>query len=408
MFGSWTVTSYFGRRHYLTGLRSYHQYWKVQCDCGRQGIVQQSSLKAGTSRMCKVCSRGETLHAWDRRAAYCLWKVSGKKVRVSKDVDGQTIIDWKRNLPDDFFPVVVFDASGRVRSMYDFYARSTNKLVEITTLKRDFSHLTFHHFNLGGGKNPWRRRTGPLLKLTKSLISQEPDRKTLVIVHKPDLGEKEKKRIPDIQKLLAKDCPNAGWLTWGNHKQTNEFRDYDRLILPGLLYLPQSVIRVRTYGSLQTPTRLDLAEDCFREIERGEIRSDLLQAVGRVARSTKDGEPIPADILIVASDKQIGSIQELLQETFPGSAYKKGKADAASANVTKAELLSEVIRDHFSRAPEMNLPFRQAKGRLGKIGKKYWQEVRRSVSIKALCQELGIEEAANDNRSFPTHWRRAA
>jgi hypothetical protein len=344
-----------------------------------------------------------------RRAAYTLWKISGKQVRITRDVDGNTILDWKQSLPDDFFPVVVFDASGRVRSMYDFYAGTTDKLEEITTLERDFSHLTFHHINLGGGKDPWRKQTPSLLNLTKTLINQEPDRKTLVIVHKPDTEGVEKGKIPDIEKALGRLCPNAAWLTWGEHKQTSAFRDYDRLVLPGLLYLPRSVIEARTYGSLQTPTREDMAEDYFREIERGEIRSDLLQAVGRIARGTKDGKSIPADIFIVASDNKNGSIQALLQETFPGSHYKKlGNPTAKPKDTTtKAEQLAEIVRDHFTKTPEMNLPFNNAGARLG-LRKQNLKQLRNHRDIKALLTELGIEEAANDNRSYKTHWRKKA
>ena len=75
-------------------------------------------------------------------------------------------------------------------------------------------------------------------------------------------------------------------------------------------------------------------------------------------------------------------------------------------SVTKAELLAEIIQDHFRKHPEMNLPFSTAKERLGKIGKDNWKKLRKHPLIKNLCQELGIKEATNDNRSFVTHWKR--
>ena len=287
--------------------------------------------------------RGEELDSTKRRVAYCLWKMSGREVRVTTDAEGRAAIDWKQSLPDDFFPVVVFDASGKIRTMNDYYAEATDKLEHITDIKRDFSHLTFHHINLGGGKDSWRKRKGPLLELTRELVNLEPDRKTLVIYHSSERDKGKKLQLPNIQQELEGQSPNTGFLTWGNHKQTNQFMDYNRLILAGLLYLPQPDVQVRTYASRQVPTKLELSRNYFRELERGEIKSDLLQAVGRIARTTEsDGKPTPADIYIIASDKQMGSVQTLLQKTFPRSQYRKYKREGEKneGQPTKVDILA--------------------------------------------------------------------
>ncbi len=52
----------------------------------------------------------------------------------------------------------------------------------------------------------------------------------------------------------------------------------------------------------------------------------------------------------------------------------------------------------------MNLPFRQAKSGIPKIDKKGWKRLRQHPEIRVICRELGIKEAANDNRSYSTHW----
>ena len=51
----------------------------------------------------------------DRRTAYVLWRLAGKQVRVRHDPAGNKILDWRDQFPEDFAPIVIFDASGRVR-----------------------------------------------------------------------------------------------------------------------------------------------------------------------------------------------------------------------------------------------------------------------------------------------------
>jgi hypothetical protein len=287
--------------------------------------------------------------------------------------------------------------------MYEFYAYSTGKLhyTNERYTQRDWSHLTFHHINLAAGKNAWKKNSGRLVKAIKAALDQEPDRKTLVITHKPD----RQKKIPDIEKLLAKDHSNAKVLTWGSHKQTNEFREYDKLILAGLLYLPKSAIRVTTYGSLQAPVsqKLDDAERCFDAIERGEIRSDLLQAVGRINRNSSN----PADIYIIASDQQIGSIQELISETFEGAQYRLVKLpkEGKEAGVTHAELLSHILREHVLKYPGTNLTFKATKGQYFKgMSKQDWATLRAHRLVQSTLTELGYEEARYPGRTYYSHW----
>lgn len=56
-FGLWIVAGYHGRKKY-TG-RSQANFWLVRCACGNERVVQQSSLRAGTSTRCSVCAHGE-------------------------------------------------------------------------------------------------------------------------------------------------------------------------------------------------------------------------------------------------------------------------------------------------------------------------------------------------------------
>jgi hypothetical protein len=345
-------------------------------------------------------------HDWERRSVYSLWKISGKEVAIHKDVD-ETLIEWKQSLPQDMFPIVVFDASGKLRTMYDYYKEATKKLKIVTEMDRTFEHLTFHHVNIGAGKTAWKQRPEALKKLTRELINLEPDRKTLVIVHKPEKGKRE--TIPDIEKELSKECQNASWLTWGLHRQRNDFKDFDRLVVPGLFYLPKSVIKVRTHGSRGVPTKLALAEEYFWELERGEVMNDLLQAVGRVARGSKDGKAMPADVIVIASDRKHGPVRELLQEAFPRSKYKRLKpsreADTRDTT-THAQVLCDILREHALGNPGMNLPLNSPKkSAFAGMSREDWYKLRtRNSDVQATLREIRYREAKYPGRTYNSHW----
>ena len=45
-----------------------------------------------------------------REAGYTIWKLAGKQVKVRRDPSGNTLLDYRNHLPEDFFPVVILDA----------------------------------------------------------------------------------------------------------------------------------------------------------------------------------------------------------------------------------------------------------------------------------------------------------
>ena len=213
----------------------------------------------------------------DREAARCLWNLSGKLVRVRRDVRGNTLLDYRNHLPDDFYPAVVLDASGRVRTTYENWQNDRGNLVILPTAPKKYDNLTIHVWNRGGGKSAFRGQASELVEGIAGSINTKPEEQWLVILHKEDEWHSfGQKGIPDLTKHindLVQNPDNVHFLTWGNEKSTNEFCEVKNVILAGTLFYPKSVYEVRARASkgLKSAEELDL--DSFRALERESTRT---------------------------------------------------------------------------------------------------------------------------------------
>lgn len=317
-------------------------------------LVTECDFRESDFKKDVLAWRGDTEKA--RLLIRTLVSLCGKTVRVSKDQNLNTVLSWRNHIPDDFLPALIFDASGRNRTMYGHYATRTNKLEIITKATKRYDNVTFHHLNIGGGKDGWRKQAEKLFDATASCINNEPDRPCLVIHHKEEdestfnPSRRFGGKVPDIASELkgqAKNPDAVEFLRWGMHTQTNEFEQLDKLVLPGLLYLPSRTIEVRTRGSNQLSSDEAVEAERLREIELGELKNDVLQAVGRICirrcvRGADGGAQAPkAGVYVMASNKAGSSIPGLLRELFPGCTVRNLPVPGAKRR--KWELALEAI-----------------------------------------------------------------
>ena len=146
---------------------------------------------------------------------------------MKRDVIGNTLLDYRNHLPEDFYPVVIFDASGRVRQTYRNWQKDRGNLVILATANKRYDNLNIHVWDRGGGKSAFRNQSSDLIEGIAATINTKPEEEWLVIAHKEDewrmLGQNG---IPDLMKHLSDlvDKPaNVSSLTWGNEKATNDF-----------------------------------------------------------------------------------------------------------------------------------------------------------------------------------------
>src|SRR5262249_11250858 len=87
-----------------------------------------------------------------KKTASNLWHLIGKKAAVRRDsADGGTLVGFGENLPSDLAPVVILDASGPIRTAYDWWKEKRRSLVRLPAAPKCYAKLTLHLWSIGGG-----------------------------------------------------------------------------------------------------------------------------------------------------------------------------------------------------------------------------------------------------------------
>lgn len=257
-----------------------------------------------------------------RETANTLFALAEKPCIIRKDGEKNTAMDYKDFLPKDFYPVIIFDASGRVRKTYKFWNECRKDLVLLKTAPKSYKNLSIHVWETGGGKTSFGREGNSFYTLIEGicdLINSKPKENFLVVTHKPD--DWEKGGVPDIANLIekgVKDPSRVKYLTWGNEKASNDYRDVPNVILAGTLFLPDHVLEVRARASMGLRYNDKLSKEDLRETELGEHMNIVLQAACRGScRKSVDGDCAPMNLYVIAS--KASGIPKSLAEIFPGA-----------------------------------------------------------------------------------------
>ncbi|WP_428377969.1 hypothetical protein [Lichenicoccus sp.] len=301
--------------------------------------VEESEVLAGLER-----GRGVVADQ-QRLLASALFFVAGRQIRVTRERytergEGRVLISYQDTLPEDLAPLVVLDASIRVRQTYED-AMACRGVVALRSAVKDYSPLTVHLWKTAGSKTAFRSKGGELVDGMAAAILSRPTERWLVVTHKkgPKVGDvagQLVKRLPaDVAKLVDV-------ITWGTHMATNTYREVGNVILGGTLFMPACHYLALTHMAKARPTDLhDFAsQEEVLKTTHGEHRNLILQAAcrGRVRQSNGD-QCLPMDLYLIASAASAIPSTSNMQTIFPGAAVKRwcpvapklaGKALAAS------------------------------------------------------------------------------
>jgi hypothetical protein len=150
--------------------------------------------------------------------------VSGRTVKVHIDGRlGATSIDFEETFPDDIAPLVVLDASGRVRQTYSDLEHTRKTLHRLKSAAKSYRSLNVHVWQRGGGKASWKDRESQseLLEGIVWTVLGKSDEPWLIVHHKAGRG------VPDIQAYLCKVLKpevfgRLRFVNWGKHRATNQ------------------------------------------------------------------------------------------------------------------------------------------------------------------------------------------
>lgn len=81
-----------------------------------------------------------------------LWRLSGRPARIVRDGDsGNTLVQYEAHLPEDMLPMLVLDASARVRKTYKLQARYTNSVAWLRETNKKYERVTIRVKEAGAG-----------------------------------------------------------------------------------------------------------------------------------------------------------------------------------------------------------------------------------------------------------------
>jgi hypothetical protein len=237
-----------------------------------------------------------------RRAVSAFWYLSGKTVSIRQDGKyGNTAINYKDTLPDDLAPMVILDASGRVRHTYRDIEQGRGTLVRLKSAAKDYSRLSINVWRTSGGKSAFDKKGDQLMEGIAGTIDTKPDEDWLVVIHRPS------KKVGDVQagveKLLKPRTGKVCFITWGNHMATNAYVNVSNVILAGTLFYRTSHYEaVKRLAAGLRPEKGSVSQSDLDLTMLGEHAHGILQALCRGSVRRCDGDQShPCQAYIIAS-----------------------------------------------------------------------------------------------------------
>lgn len=328
-----------------------------------------------------------------------LYALSGRCVLLRKTHNTSpliTALDNRDAIPEDLAPMVILDASGRIRSTYRQWEKQKSNLVQLPSAVMNYQNLTVRVMDRGSGKDAWLKHGAALAQEVAKLIDSKPDEDWLVVYHK---GVNDG-TIPDqIMGLLSSDAKRVAFLNWGKHQGTNEFRHIQNIILAGLNNHPPTdyEMKVRYYSDI--PSDQAVPKTLVDDMQAGEHKHHILQALCRSALREGNGLRCgPCNAYIIAPKRS--GVRKLLPQVFPGckvGTWKPSKKRKATGKVQEA---LAYVQMYFEDYPDQVLSFTDLRSVLGYDASNFRNRIRTHDSFVAGLEALGIEECIQGNGRY--------
>lgn len=330
----------------------------------------------------------------EREVAEHFAHVVGQRALVRVVQNTRVLMAVRQHLPNDLAPLIVLDASARVRSTYDLWRARRGGVVRLPQAPKDYRRLTVHVWKRGGGKwafsEPGRR--AELLGGISKTINQHPDDQWLVVAHKQT--HDVERELVGLVDSAAKS--NVEVITWGNHAATNDYMEARRVVLAGTLFYPPTAYDglARAVGGWSLDDKLD--EETLGAIQLGEHRHHILQAVCRGAvRHFRDGSCGTCDAYVVA---RLGSgIPAAISDIFPGCSIEEWEPVGRELTGKVAEAYNHIWTrlDGGERFVWMS----EVRKYIGMDKSNFRRSVRQHLRFKKALADAGILEAAVDGET---------
>jgi hypothetical protein len=350
-------------------------------------VVEFPVVDQDTVRQAISSAPGNDIKRWLEAFA----AMSGRSVRLLEGIGNQCIaLDIREAVPSDLAPILVLDASGRVRQTYAHWEKQRGGLVRLRSATKRYDPLTINVLDQGGGKDSWRKQGDQLAREIATVIDSKPDEPWLVVHHKDARGVDPKAAI---LRWMRSDMSRVHFIHWGAHQATNDHKDIPNVILAGTLFLPESQYHGLCYASTGISSQHGLPPDLLRDIQMGEHGHGILQALCRASVRGNDGGMCkPCNAYIIASKGS--GIRGALDKWFPGCRVKtwKPRHKPLKGQVQKAVAYIEY---RLSVDPAGVILFRDLMGALEIVDRSNFNRtIRKHEDFQTAIQRLGLEECA--------------
>jgi hypothetical protein len=325
-----------------------------------------------------------------------LWFMAGKLATAKTDgVYGNTALSFRDTLPYDFMPVVITDASGRVRTTYQQWAHDRGGLQILRSAPKGYRNLTVNVWQTSGGKSAFARDGSRLAEGIAATINSKPYEDWLVIHHKKDHRFDIE---ADVSALVTGDTRRVHFLNWGRHQATNDFVDVPNVILAGTLFFRASFYEAIGRLGSAIPPGVKMPPRLLEEVIVGEHRHLILQALCRGAvRKSIGGDCAPCNAYVIASTRS--GIKEALPSIFPQCRVVPWQP-VKRALKGKIKAAAEYVIQHLEDTPEGLLKFATVREAIG-MGdhRDFNKRIRKAGDFREALAEAGIVEHGEGRRT---------
>jgi len=297
-----------------------------------------------------------------------------------------TALNTRDALPADLAPMVILDASGRLRATYDHWEKAQGNLVRLKEAARHYGKLTIHVLEKGGSQSSWNTNGQDLAKEVATMINTKPGEQWLVVYPKAACGGS----VPDQIKGLVSNGPElVSFLNWGQHQGTNDYRDIPNIILAGTLFYTDAdyEMMVRACGGI--PIDQAIPPGSLDQMKAGEHMHHIFQALCRSSVRQGSGASCGSCNAYIIASKGSG-IRDLLPTIFPGCVIKDWKATKLKLTGKVADAVN-YIEMFFEDHQDEVLPFKELRELLGYDASNFNSRIRKNESFKAALEALGVE-----------------
>ena len=304
------------------------------------------------------------------------------------------LVGFSTSLPRDLAPLVILDASARLRHTYELWKKSRGNLVSLKSAVKDYSKLKIHVWNKGGGKSSIITNPDRYAAAISDTINLAIDAHWLIVHHKPKADDDF-----DLKALIGSglNMPSSGskprisYLSWGNHSATNAFNNVDKIILAGtLFYRPIDYEAISNAASGKASLGV-VENELIAKTKLGESLHGILQAVCRGSiRNIRQGAPHPCEVYLIAHNGH--GIADQLTNVFPGSKTMEWVPEPLKPSGRVLELFT-CLHDHFEKHPASEYRFSDLRKTL-LMSSQQLGSLRKHSVLRASLREIGVGEYA--------------